>query len=74
VLEALGGPSPGFEENSGFVHTPYDKKVAAFARFTRSGEHGAERRAGNLKTLGANETPIGPTGLMMSALVNRSRR
>ena len=37
--------------NVGFIigrePTPYNTKVAAFARFTRSGEHGAERRAGN---------------------------
>jgi hypothetical protein len=31
--------------------TALNKKVAAFARFTRYGEHGAERRAGNLWTL-----------------------
>ena len=29
----------------------HNKKVAAFARFTRSGEHGSESRAGNFWTL-----------------------
>ena len=33
------------------VPTSHNKKVAACARFARSGEHGAERRAGNFWTL-----------------------
>jgi len=33
------------------IRTPSNNKVAACARFARSGEHGAERRAGNFWTL-----------------------
>ena len=33
------------------VATPLNKKVAACVRFAHSGEHGAERRAGNFWTL-----------------------
>ena len=29
------------------VATAHNKRVAAFARYARSSEHGAERRAGN---------------------------
>ena len=42
-------PAPG-------TPTSYNNQVTACAHFVRSGEHGAERRAGNLETLEGMET------------------
>ena len=38
---------PGINLGGELGLTPYNKSVAAFARYARSSEHGAERRAGN---------------------------